>query len=80
MDSSRKPRPLEDVSPKKAQQPQKPASCSCRKRAGDICVQPRAGSGSDKGRFLQSEAANLLPIHVETLKGDVPRAAYQLFP
>lgn len=31
MDSSRKPRPLEDVSPKKAQQLQKPACCSCTK-------------------------------------------------
>lgn len=49
-------------------------------RAGAICVQPRAGSRSDKGKFLQSEATDLLPIHVETLKGAIPMAAYQLLP
>lgn len=30
--------------------------------------------------FFPLEAANLLPIHLETLTGDVPRPAYQLFP
>lgn len=30
--------------------------------------------------FFQLEAANLLPVLLETLKGAVPRPAYQLFP
>lgn len=30
--------------------------------------------------FFPLEAANLLPIHLETLTSDVPRPAYQLFP
>lgn len=55
-------------------------AAAAKQRTGDVCVQPRAGPRGDKGKFLQSEATDLLPVHVETLKGDIPMAASQLFP